>query len=270
MTAVPHTPSPSITPITDGWILTRRTLAHWMRQPAPVILGLLFPVMTVLMFGYLFGGAMRVPGGGAYREFLMPGMYAMTMAFGLETTFTGISTDAARGITDRFRSLPIASSAVVTGRAAADMLHATLGLTVMIACGLAVGWRWHDGAARALAAVGLLLLLRFALLWAGIYLGLATTNPEAVVAIQILVWPLGFLSTAFAAPSTMPGWLGAIARWNPLSATVTAARRLFADPGWADGSWPAHHALALAIAWPALITAIFLPLSVRRYRRLNR
>jgi ABC-2 type transport system permease protein len=272
--ATPHAAPPAARrrfgPVTDGWILTRRTLLRWAYRPAPVVLGLLFPVMTVVMFGYLFGGAMRVPGGGGYREFLMPGMYAMTMAFGLETTFTGISTDAARGITDRFRSLPIASSAVVTGRATADMLHAALGLTVMIGCGLAIGWRWHDGAARALAAVGLLLLLRFALLWAGIYLGLVTAGPEAVIAVQVLVWPIGFLSNVFAAPATMPGWLGAVASWNPLSATVAATRHLFAGPGWADGSWPARHALPLAIAWPLLITAVFLPLSVRRYRRLDR
>jgi ABC transporter DrrB family efflux protein len=268
MTAVPGSRRPAA--LTDCWTITRRALMHWAHQPAQVILGLLFPVMTVLMFGYLFGGAMRVPGGGGYREFLMPGMYAMTMAFGLETTFTAISADAAKGITDRFRSLPMASSAVVTGRCAADMLHAALGLAVMVACGLAVGWHWHHGAVRALTALALLLLLRFALLWAGIYLGLATGDPQAVVAVQVLVWPLGFLSNTFAAPATMPGWLGAVAAWNPLSATVSAARELFGNPGWADGTWPARHALPLAVAWPLLITAVFLPLSVRRYRRLSR
>jgi ABC transporter DrrB family efflux protein len=270
MTATPSTPPPRLTAMTDSWTLTHRTLMTWAHQPAQVILGLLFPVMTVLMFGYLFGGAMQVPGGGDYREFLLPGMYAMTMAFGLETTFTGIATDAAKGITDRFRSLPMASSAVVTGRCAADMLHAAVGLAVMIACGLAVGWHWHHGAGRALAAVALLLLLRFALLWAGIYLGLTASGPEAVVAVQVLVWPLGFLSNTFAAPATMPGWLGAIAGWNPLSATVSAARELFGNPGWAEDTWPARHALPLAVAWPLLITAVFLPLSVRRYRRLGR
>jgi ABC-type Na+ transport system ATPase subunit NatA len=128
----------------------------------------------------------------------------------------------------------------------------------------------HHGAGRALAAVALLLLLRFALLWAGIYLGLSASGPEAVVAVQVLVWPLGFLSNIFAAPATMPGWLGAIAGWNPLSATVSAARELFGDPGWAEDTWPARHALPLAVAWPLLITAVFLPLSVRRYRRLGR
>ena len=271
MTAAAPAPAPPrLAAVTDCWTLTRRTLTHWAHQPARITLGLLFPIMIAVMFGYLFGGAMLVPGGGDYREFLMPGMYAMTMAFGLETTFTGIATDAAKGITDRFRSLPMASSAVVTGRCAADMLHTALGLVAMIACGLAIGWHWHHGAARALAAVALLLLLRFALLWVGIYLGLSAAGPEGVVAVQVLVWPLGFLSNAFVAPATMPGWLGAIAAWNPLSATVAAARELFGNPGWAEGTWPARHALPLALAWPLVITAVFLPLSVRRYRRLGR
>jgi ABC-2 type transport system permease protein len=266
--AIPRTPGARLRwAVADGWTLTRRALTHWARQPAQVVIGLLFPVMTVLMFGYLFGGQMRVPGGGGYREFLLPGMYALTMVFGLETTFASVSGDAAKGVTDRFRSLPMASSAVVTGRAAADLLNSALGLLVMIACGLAVGWRWHEGPERALLAVGLLLLLRFALLWVGIYLGLVAGSPELLVAVQILVWPVGFLSDIFAAPSTMPGWLGTLAEWNPLSATVSAVRELFGNPGHGGGSWAARHASPLAVLWPLLITAVFLPLSVRRFRR---
>ncbi|REE95281.1 ABC transporter permease [Thermomonospora umbrina] len=256
--------------LADGWTLTRRALRHWTRRPEQIVLALLFPVMLVLMFGYLFGGQMAVPGGGSYREFLMPGMFAMTMAFGVETTFAAIATDASRGVTDRFRSLPMSSSAVVIGRGAADMLNSALGLAVMLVCGLAVGWRWHEGAGDALAAVGLLMLLRFALLWPGIYLGLIAKGPEALVAVQVLVWPVGFLSSAFVDPATMPDWLGAIAEWNPLSATIGAARELFGTPGWEGGSWAADHALPLAIAWPLVLTAVFFPLSVRRYRRLSR
>ncbi len=256
--------------IVDAWTITRRDLAHWVRQPAPVVIGLLFPVMTVLMFGYLFGGGMAVPGGGSYREFLVPGMFAMTMLFGIEGTMSSVSTDAAKGVTDRFRSMPMASSAVVAGRSAADMLNSALGLVVMIACGLAIGWQWRSGVGSALLAVGLLLLLRFALLWIGIYLGLIVKSPEAVVAVQILVWPLGFLSNAFVAPSTMPTWLGAIAEWNPLSATVSATRELFGNPGWGGDSWIAQHSLLMAAVWPLLLLAIFFPLSVRRYRRLDR
>lgn len=248
--------------VLDSWTLTRRTLLHWRNQPAQLALGLLFPVMVLLMFAYLFGGAMRVPGGGDYREFLLPGMFVLTMAFGLESTFQAVSTDASRGVTDRFRTMPISSAAVLTGRSVADMLGAAVGLAVLIACGLAVGWRWHHGFAGALAAVLLLLLLRCALLWAGIWLALVAGRPEMLMAVQILVWPLAFLSSVFTAPETMPGWLGAIARWNPLSATASATRELFGNPGGGDEFWP-------AIAWPLLLLAVFGPLAVRRYRRLT-
>ncbi|MDG4828591.1 ABC transporter permease [Solwaraspora sp. WMMD1047] len=272
----PHR-APARTPLARlGWAfadaatITSRELLHWRRQPAQLLIGLLFPIMVVLMFGYLFGGGMAVPGGGNYREFLLPGMFALTMAFGIEATFTAVSADATKGVTDRFRSMPMAGSAVVVGRSAADMLNSALGLAVLVACGLAVGWQWHHGVPAALAAFGLLLLLRFALLWLGIHLGLVLRNPEAVLVLQILVWPLGFLSSAFVSPATMPGWLGAVAEWNPLSATATATRELFGNPGWSADSWPARHAVELAIAWPVLLIAVFLPLSVRQYRRLSR
>jgi ABC transporter DrrB family efflux protein len=255
--------------LTDGWTITARTLTHWSRQPYQILLGLLFPVLMVLMFGYLLGGGMRVPGGGGYREFLLPGMFAMTMAFGLETTFSAVATDASKGVTDRFRTLPMARSAVVTGRCAADMINSLLGLAVMLATAVAAGWRFHHGLPHALAAVGLLLLLRMSLLWVGIYLALIAKGPEALVAIQILVWPVAFLSSAFTAPSTMPAWLGAVAEWNPLSATVAAARELFGNPGWGGGSWIAQHGLLMAAVWPIVITGIFFPLSVRRYHRMS-
>jgi ABC-2 type transport system permease protein len=255
--------------VTDGWTLTRRALIHWVNQPGQLVLGLLFPIMVVLMFGYLFGGAMAVPGGGNYREFLMPGMFALTIAFGLENTYAAVSTDAARGVTDRFRSMPIAGSAVLVGRTAADLLNSVLGLAVMVGCGLAVGWRWHHGVGPALLAIGLLLLLRLALLWVGIHLALVVGNPEALVALQILVWPLGFLSNAFVSPATMPGWLGAVAEWNPLSATTAAARGLFGNPGWGGDSWVAGHAVLMAVVWPVVLLVVFGPLAVRRYRRAD-
>jgi ABC-2 type transport system permease protein len=255
--------------VADAWTITLRDLTHWVYQPTPVVVGLLFPVLMVLMFGYLFGGAISVPGGGDYREFLLPGLFALTMVFGIEATIVAVTSDAAKGVTDRFRSMPMAQSAVVTGRCTADMLNSALGLAVLIVCGLVVGWQWRGGGGDALAAVGLLLLLRFALLWVGIYLGLLFKNPESVVAVQILVWPLGFLSNAFVAPATMPGWLGTVAEWNPLSATVSAARELFGNPGWGGETWMAQHAVLMAVVWPLLLFAIFFPLSVRRFQRLS-
>ncbi|GAA4083241.1 MULTISPECIES: ABC transporter permease [Actinomadura] len=257
--------------LADTWTITGRSLAHWSRQPGKLAGDLMFAVMVVLIMGYVFGGQMHVPGGGNYREFIMPGMFAMIMIFGVEATFAAVSGDAAKGVTDRFRAMPVSATAMVAGRAVADMLQSTLNLLVTAGTGMLIGWGWNEGAGRALAAFGLLLLLRWSLLWVGLYLGLAAKGPESLVAVQILVWPVSFLSSAMIAPSTMPGWLGAIAEWNPMSATVTAARELFGNPGPAtDGSWAAEHSLALAVAWPLLITAVFLPLAARRHRRLSR
>ncbi|WP_242887053.1 ABC transporter permease [Actinomadura litoris] len=257
--------------VADTRTLTGRALAHWARRPGEVAVGLLFPVMVVLMMGYLFGGQMDVPGGGGgYREFIMPGMFAMTMLFGIETTFAAVAGDAAKGVTDRFRAMPTSPPAIIAGRGAADLLHSVAALAVMAVCGLLVGWRAHEGAARALAGLGLLLLLRFALIWMGVYLGLVAKGPESVAVVQTLVWPIGFLSSALVVPDTMPGWLGAIAEWNPMSATVTACRELFGDPGPAGGSWAAQHSVLLAVLWPLLITAVFFPLAARRYRVMGR
>jgi ABC-2 type transport system permease protein len=256
--------------LADAGTVARRDLTHWARQPGVVVTNtLLFPVLIVLMFGYLLGGAMTVPGGGSYREFLMPGMFGMTMVFGIGATMMSVSTDAARGITDRFRAMPMAPSAVVTGRAVADMLDAVVTLAVLLACGLLVGWQPHRRPAETLAAVGLLLLLRFAFVWVGVYLGLAC-RPEAVTAVHTLEFPVGFLGNPFVAVSTMPAWLGTVAAWNPLSSTVSAARQLFGNPTGGDESWIAQHAVLMAVVWPLALVAVFLPLSVRRFRRLSR
>ena len=258
--------------IADAWVITGRDLAHWARQPGATIAStLLFPVMIVLMFGYLLGGAMTVPGGGNYRDFLMPGMFAMTMVFGIGATLGAVSADAARGVTDRFRSMPMAPSAVIAGRAAADMLNSAAALAVLAGCGFLAGWHPHRGAARAVAALALLLLLRFAFVWIGIYLGLTFySSPEAVTAVRTLEFPIGFLGNPFVAISTMPVWIAAIAQWNPLSSTVSAARQLFGDPTGASASWVTDHAVLLAVAWPLLLIAVFFPLSLHRYRRLSR
>ena len=253
----------------DSWVLTQRSLQRWVREPGVLLLGLFFPVLMMLMFGYLLGGAMAVPGGN-YFEFLMPGMFALAMLFGIESTTIAVATDAARGITDRLRSMPMAPSAVVVGRSVADMLNSVVGLAVLIVGGLLVGWRAHGTVAETLLAIGLLLLLRLAFLWIGVYLGLVIGKPEGAVAVQILVWPFAFVSNTFAAPDTMPGWLGAVAEWNPMSATAAACRALFGNPAWGEPSWTTEHAMVIAVVWPLALIAVFAPLSVRRYQRLSR
>jgi ABC-2 type transport system permease protein len=256
--------------VIDAWVVTRRDLTHWVRQPTQIIAGLMFPIVSVLLFGYVFGSAMNVPGGGNYREFLMPGMFGQAMMFGIGATMTAVVTDKTLGITNRFRSMPMARSGVVIGRSLADMLNSVLDLVVLVLCGLAVGWTWHGSFGAMLAALGLLLLLRFAFIWIGIYVGLLLPNAESGAAVWGLLFPLSMIANTFVAPSMMPGWLGVIAEWNPLSATVGAARELFGNPGMGGITWASQHPVLLAILWPTVLVAIFLPLSVRRYRKLGR
>lgn len=252
----------------DSWTMTRRELDHWAGRPVQVVVGLVFPVMLLLMFGYLIGGGAGVEGG--YRDYLVPGMLALTMAFGLDATMVAVTQDLNKGVIDRFRSMPMADGAVLVGRSAADMLMSAVSLALLVPVGLAVGWRPQGSAAGFAGAIGLLLLLRLAMLWIGIHLALVAGRPEAVSAVQILVWPIGFLSNAFATPESMPAWLGAVVEWNPMSATATAARDLFGNAtGTADPSWAAEHALFLAVAWPVALIAVFLPAAVHRFHRLD-
>ncbi|MEU9994261.1 ABC transporter permease [Streptomyces sp. NPDC050848] len=247
--------------MSDCWTMTRRELAHWARQPIVMVVGLAFPIMMLLMFGYLVGGGRGIEGD--YVDFLVPGMLTLTMVFGLEGTMTAVTQDLNKGVIDRFRSMPMADGAVLVGRSVADMLQSAAGLLLMVGVGYAIGWRAHGGFGAFLGAMGLLLLLRFAMLWIGIHLAMVAGRPELVMAVQILVWPIGFLSNAFASPESMPGWLGTVVEWNPMSATATAVRDLFGNPGGEPG-----HVLA-AVVWPLVLLAIFFPLAVRRFRRLS-
>ncbi len=197
-------------------------------------------------------------------------MLALTMAFGLEATMLAVTQDLGKGVIDRFRSMPMCPRRGAGGPQRRG--HAPVGSLARRDDGgrlrgrLALAQR----AAAALGAVGLLLLLRFAMLWAGIHLAMVAGRPEMVTAVQILVWPVGFLSNVFATPASMPGWLGAVVEWNPMSATATAVRELFGNPGGATGSWAAEHAELLAVLWPAAIIAVFFPLAVRKFARLSR
>ncbi|MER6556792.1 ABC transporter permease [Streptomyces sp. NPDC001027] len=242
--------------------MTRRELAHWARQPGRLAVGFVFPVMLLLMFGYLVGGGRGVDG--AYLDYLMPGMLALTMAFGLEGTMVAVTQDLNKGVVDRFRAMPMADGAVLVGRSAADMLQSAVSMVVLIAVGLALGWRPQGGPGAFLGALGLLLLFRFAMLWVGIHLALVAGRPEMVQAVQILVWPVGFLSNALAAPASMPDWLGTAVEWNPMSRTATAVRGLFGGTGADPGQvWT-------AVGWPLALLAVFFPLAVRKFSRMSR
>lgn len=250
-------------------VLTVRGLKHWQREPWTPLFGIAFTIMLVLIFAYLLGGSIQLPGGGDYREYLLPGMFALAMMFGLESTMSSVGADTRRGVTNRFRSMPISSAAVPFGRAGADMMNSAVELAVLMLGGLLIGWR-ADSVTGALAAIALLLWLRFAMLWVGIYLGLVLRGEGAVSAVQILVWPAGFASAVFVAPEYMPGWLGAVASWNPVSATAAACRELFGNPSGITEGILAEHALTLAVGWPLLLVLVFVPLSARAYRNLGR
>jgi ABC-type multidrug transport system permease subunit len=213
---------------------------------------------------------MKVPGGGDYRAFLMPGMFATTMAMGFMNTAMAMVTDVGKGVVDRFRSMPMAPSAVSAGRGLADLLVASAELTILAATALAIGWRADGGPAAAVGAFGLLLLLRFSLIWVGVWLGLLVPNAESAGGLYAIAFPATMISSALVAPSLMPGWLGTVAVWNPISSTVTATRELFGNPVAGGGTWVEEHALLMAVVWPLVLTAVFLPLAVRRFQRLGR
>ncbi|MEU7034837.1 ABC transporter permease [Streptomyces sp. NPDC046237] len=256
--------------VVDCGNVVRRTLLNYRRQPLAILWVLGFPIVSVLLYGFVFGSAMRVPGGGDYREFLMPGMFATTMAFGFMNTATTVVTDVGKGVVDRFRSMPMAPSAVTTGRGVADLLVAGAELTILAATALAIGWTSDGGLGGTLLAFGLLLFLRFALIWVGVWAGLVLPNAEAAGALYAVIFPLTMVSSVYVAPTLMPSWLAPVAAWNPISSTVTATRELFGNPGAGGGSWVEQNAVLMAFVWPLAITAVFLPLAVRRFQHLSR
>ncbi|MFI9047917.1 ABC transporter permease [Streptomyces sp. NPDC053427] len=254
----------------DCWTLVRRDLTHLLGQPVNIAWQLGFPVVSVLLFVYVLGSAMVVGDGVDYTTYAMPGIFAMTVAFGFMNTALIVVIDRDRGVTDRFRSLPMAPSAVVSGRGVADLLNAAVGLAVLAGIAVLVGWRSSGGLPATLAAFALLLLLRFALTWIGILIGLMVPNQEMAGGLYALAYPFAMISSVFTPPSKMPDWLGTLARWNPVSSTADATRALFGNPVTTGGSWVESHAVLMAVVWPVVITAVVLPLAVWRFQRLSR
>ncbi|QGK68210.1 ABC transporter permease [Allosaccharopolyspora coralli] len=255
--------------VADCWTIVQRDLTHLVKQPSLIAWQLGFPIVSVLLFVYVFGSAMDVGNGTDYVSYAMPGMFAMTMAFGFMNTAMSVVIDKERGVTDRFRSMPMAPSAVVTGRGVSDVLHAALDLIVLAVIAVAIGWRSDGGLLATLAAFGLLLWLRFALIWIGVYLGLITPNQEAAGNLFAVAFPFGMVSSVFTPPSLMPDWLGWIAMWNPVSSTANAIRELFGNPAPLGDSWIEQNAILMALVWPVIISAIFLPLAIRKFHQLG-
>jgi ABC transporter DrrB family efflux protein len=258
--------------VSDGIVIAWRNLKRIPRIPELAIFAILQSIMFVLLFAYVFGGAIPLPGGGSYREFLMPGIFAQTIVFATATTAVGMCDDLNKGILDRFRSLPMARSAVLSGRTLADVLYNGGLLVVLMLSGLVVGWGVHRGLLLFLAGVGLLLLFTFAMAWIGVWLGLTLRTVEVAQQVSFLVlFPLTFLSNVFIPTSTLPWFLKPLAEWNPVSALTAATRELWGNPNpFAAGGLPAEHPIELTLAWVVVLLAIFGPLGVWRYRTMSR
>ena len=258
--------------LADGLIIAWRNLKRVPRIPELAIFAILQSIMFVLLFAFVFGGAIPLPGGGSYREFLMPGIFAQTIAFAAATTAVGMTDDVSKGIIDRFRSLPMARSAVLSGRTLSDVVYNGGILVVLMLSGLAVGWRVNTGIAQFLAGVALLLLFTFAMSWVGVWLGLSVPTVEVANQVGFIVLlPLTFLSNVFVPPQTLPSWLRPVAEWNPVSVLTASTRQLWGNPNpFAAQGFPAEHPILLTLIWVAVLLAVFAPLGVRRYRSMSR
>ncbi|WP_194895654.1 ABC transporter permease [Catenulispora pinisilvae] len=255
----------------DGRAIVLRNLSQMRHAPGEIVGAVLFPIIMVVIFGYIFGSAISVPGGGDYRDFLMPGMFAMTATFSVIVTMNKVAADNGKGVMDRFRSMPMARSAVPFGQTGADLIMSVLGFAIMSVVGLVVGWRMHDGAGSALAAFGLILLFAYALHWVGVLLGLMFKNESTADRMTPLVFPVTMLSNSFVPTTGMPAWLRVIADWNPVSSLTQAARHLFGSPGAVTShAWPMQHPVPAALMWAVVILGVCVPLAVRRYQRAGR
>lgn len=252
----------------DTLVYAGRNAQHIRQIPEKLLDVTIQPLMFTLLFAYVFGGAIAVDGGN-YREYLIGGILVQTIAFGMMGPASSIATDLTDGVIDRFRSLPSASSAYVSGHFLSELLGLILAVTVLLSAGLLVGWRTHTDLLHLGAAALLLLGFASAMVWIGTLIGLSVRTPDAVMGVGFtVVFPLTFLSSAFVPLSTLPSVLRTFAIWNPFSIVVNALRELFGNPvpPVQEHTWMIEHPVAAAFAWCALLLAIAVPLTLRRYR----
>lgn len=255
----------------DVWVMARRGLTHMKRQPEALSDATIQPIVFVLLFAYVFGGAIAAPGGGNYREFLMGGIFAQTIVFTAFGVAMALAFDRKNQAVDRFRALPMAKGAVLGGHAVASLFKSLLPIVIMSLCGLAIGWRITDGVVN--AAVGYLLLVAFAfaMIWVGVLLGSVVSTPEGVQGIAFgVLFPITFLSSAFVPTDNMPTVVRTIANWNPTSTLANAVRVRFGNPvsqGRAGDPWPLAHPMAYTVMWIVGIIVVCAPLAIRLYQR---
>jgi ABC-2 type transport system permease protein len=256
--------------MTDVWVLVRRAIARIKNEPETLMDVTLMPIIFILMFAYVFGGAIRLPAGGSYHEYLIGGMLGMGLAQTAPGVAVALVTDMSTGLMDRFRSLPMSRWAVLIARSIAELLTQLISTLIVVCVGLAIGWRVHTNGWDVLTALGLALLFGYAFTWGGILLGMVLRSPEAAQQLGfILFLPLTFISSAFVPTQGMPGWLQPVAEWNPMSALAAACRKLFGNPNPAATvhAWPMQHPELAVVAWSVGMLLVFAPLAVRKYRR---
>ena len=258
--------------LADGAVVARRNLIKIRRVPEVLVFVLISPIMFVLLFAYVFGGSIAVPGLEAgYREYLIGGIFAQTVVFGATFTGAGLADDMQKGIIDRFRSLPMSRSAVLVGRTASDVVYNVLSLLIMSLTGLLVGWRIRTSVVDAIVGYLLLLVFAYAFSWIMAYVGLLVPSVEVVNnASFIVIFPITFIANTFVPLEGLPGPLRAFAEWNPVSAVTLAVRQQFGNTGPAAPApdvWSLQHPVAYTMLWAVVIVLVFAPLSVRQYKR---
>ena len=258
--------------IQQSLTITWRNLIHIKRMPEMLLDVTIQPVMFVLLFAYVFGGSINVPGVD-YKEFLLPGIVAQTMVFSCAVVAMGLNNDIQKGIVDRFKSLPISRSSVLVGRSLSSLIHSSIGIVVMGLTGLLIGWRIREGVAKAVFAYVLLVAFGFSMIWLGIWVGSLMRTVEAVQGFMFTVmFPLTFVANTFAPTEQMPSWLRFVAEWNPVSGLTQACRELWGNAPAApsDAAWPLQHAVLVSVLWPVVLTAIFAPLALRAFRQRSK
>ena len=253
----------------DGAVITKRNLLKIKRVPEILVFATLSPIMFVLLFAFIFGSAIPLPGVD-YKEFLMAGIFTQTVVFGSTLTGASLAEDLQKGLIDRFRSLPMARSAVLVGRTTADVGNNVVTVFVMAVTGLLVGWRIRTSVLEALAAFALLLLFAYAISWLMALVGLSVKSPEVVQnASFIIIFPITFIANTFVPTNNFPPVLKAFADWNPVSSVTLAARELFGNTSPAlppPDVWPLQHPVVYSLIWIVGLLVIFVPLSVRKYQ----
>ena len=249
----------------DGYVVSVRNMRHFIRQPQLLLFSTVQPIMFVLLFSYVFGGAISgsLPADVSYKDFLLPGIFVQSTAFRATQTAIGLSEDMKRGVIDRFRSMPMARSAVLAGRTLADLVRTIFVIVLMTAVGYAIGFRFGEGPLEAIASILVVAGFGYALSWIFVYVGLIAKGPEAAQSAGfVAIFPLVFASSIFVPVDTMPDWLQAIANVSPVTATADAARALAIGGDVWSSLWQ-------VLVWVGGILLVFVPLCVRKYRRLQ-